>query len=139
MAQGARPDRVGEQIRQELSEVLAREVHDPGIGLVTLTRVAVSKDLQVARVYYTQIGDDRERRETARALERARPFLRRQLGQRIRLRRVPDVSFHFDASVENQERLERILLDLEAERRSRAAEPGTEGSDEDAPPEPERK
>jgi len=109
---------VGEEIRQELSQLLARDVHDPGIGFVTLTRVKVSPDLQVARVYYTQIGDERQRRETARALERARPFLRRQLGQRIRLRRVPDVQFQFDESVENQERIERILLDIEAERRS---------------------
>lgn len=138
MAQGARPDRVGEEIRHELSEALARQVHDPGIGFVTLTRVTVSRDLQVARVYYTQIGDDRQRRETARALERARPFLRRQLGQRIRLRRVPEISFHFDASVENQERLERILLDLEAERRSRAPEPDPAAEDGDAPPEPDQ-
>jgi len=119
MGQGSRPARVGEEIRQELSQLLARDVHDPGIGFVTLTRVKVSPDLQLARVYYTQIGDERQRRETARALERARPFLRRQLGQRIRLRRVPDVQFLFDESVENQERIERILLDLEAERRSR--------------------
>ena len=138
MAQGARPDRVGEEIRHELSELLARQVHDPGIGFVTLTRVSVSRDLQVARIYYTQIGDDRQRRETVRALERARPFLRRQLGQRIRLRRVPDISFHFDASVENQERLERILLDLEAERRSRAPEPEPAAEGEGVPPEPDQ-
>jgi len=138
MAQGARPDRVGEEIRHALSELLTREVHDPGIGFVTLTRVTVSRDLQVARAYYTQIGDDRQRRETVRALERARPFLRRQLGQRIRLRRVPDLSFHFDASVENQERLERILLDLEAERRSRAPEPEPVDHGEDTPSEPDQ-
>ena len=129
MGQGSRPERVGEEIRQELSRLLAREVHDPGIGFVTLTRVKVSPDLQLARVYYTQIGDEGQRRDTARALERARPFLRRQLGQRIRLRRVPDVQFHFDESVENQERIERILLDLEAERRSR--ESGTPETDDD--------
>jgi len=130
MGQGSRPERVGEEIRQELSQVLARDVHDPGVGFVTLTRVKVSPDLQLARVYYTQIGDDRQRRETARALERARPFLRRQLGQRMRLRRVPDVQFHFDESVENQERIERILLDLEAERRARDVDTA------DAPPHP---
>ena len=57
MAQGSRPDRVGEAIRQELSAILAREVHDPGMGFVTLTRVTVSPDLQVARVFYTELGD----------------------------------------------------------------------------------
>ena len=117
--QGSRPDRIGEEIRRATSELLAREVHDPGIGLVTLTRVTVSPDLQLARVYYTSMGDDRARAETARALGRATPFLRRQIGARLRLRRVPELQFHFDASVEYQDRIERILLDLEAERKER--------------------
>jgi ribosome-binding factor A len=119
--QGSRPERIGEEIRREISELLMRDVHDPGIGLVTLTRVKVSPDLQLARVYYTRMGDERARGETARALERATPFLRRQVGQRLRLRRVPELQFHFDASVEYQDRVERILIELEAERHERAA------------------
>jgi ribosome-binding factor A len=126
MPQGSRPERVGEQIRQEISELLLSEVHDPGIGLVTLTRVKVSPDLQLVRVYYTQMGDDNARAETRRALERATPFLRRQLGSRIRLRRVPELRFEFDESVENQERIERILLDLKAEREEREQQAGAE-------------
>lgn len=121
MAQGARPERVGEEIRQELSSILAREVHDPGIGFVTLTRVKVSPDLQMVRVYYTLMGDAKARKDTERALERATPFLRRQIGARIRLRRVPELKFQFDESVEYQERIERILLDLAEERRQREA------------------
>ncbi|MGH6913447.1 MAG: ribosome-binding factor A, partial [Geminicoccales bacterium] len=67
MAQGYRPDRIGDQIRQELSEMLTRgDVHDPGIGFITLTRVAVSPDLQLARVYYTTLGDEHARRETSK-------------------------------------------------------------------------
>ena len=131
MAQGARPERVGEQIRQEISELLLSEVHDPGIGLVTLTRVKVSPDLQLVRVYYTQMGDEKARTETRRALERATPFLRRQLGSRIRLRRVPELRFEFDESVESQERIERILLDLKAEREERA-QAGVEVGADDA-------
>lgn len=122
MGQGSRPDRVGEEIRHELATLLSREVHDPGIGFVTLTRVKVSPDLQLARVYYTMLGDERSRRETEKALERATPFLRRQIGARIRLRRVPEIRFEFDRSVENQDRIERILLDLQAERDARAAQ-----------------
>jgi ribosome-binding factor A len=121
MAQGSRPERVGEEIRQELGVLLAREVHDPGVGFVTLTRVKVSPDLQLVRVYYTTMGDERARRETQRALERATPFLRRQVGARIRLRRVPELRFEFDESVEHQERIERILLDLAEERKAREA------------------
>ena len=89
MAQGHRPDRVGDQIRQELSELLARGVvHDPGIGFITVTRVQVTADLQLARVYYTTMGDQGARRETAKALQRATPFLRRHVGGRLQLRRV---------------------------------------------------
>ena len=131
MPQGSRPDRVAEQIRQEISQLLLSDVHDPGIGLVTLTRVKVSPDLQLVRVFYTQMGDEKARAATRRALERATPFLRRQLGSRIRLRRVPELRFEFDASVENQERIERILLDLQAERELRENEAGA--ADADAP------
>ena len=130
MPQGSRPDRVAEQVRQEVSQLLLSEVHDPGIGLVTLTRVKVSPDLQLVRVYYTQMGDEKARAETRRALERATPFLRRQLGQRIQLRRVPELRFEFDTSVENQERIERILLELQAEREQRGidADAGGDGA-----------
>jgi ribosome-binding factor A len=117
----SRPERVAEEIRQELSQSLAREVHDPGLGFVTLTRVKVSPDLQVARVYYTAIGDEKVRRETKRALERAAPFLRRRVAAAVRLRRVPELHFHFDESVERQDRIERILLELQQEREAREA------------------
>jgi ribosome-binding factor A len=119
MAQGSRPERVGEEIRQEISALLAREIRDPGVGFVTLTRVKMSPDLQLARVYYTLIGDEKAKVETARALERVTPFIRRQIASRVRLRRVPEVRFEFDRSVEHQDRIERILLDLEQERHQR--------------------
>lgn len=128
--QGSRPDRVGEQIRQELSRTLASEVHDPGIGFITLTRVKVSPDLQVARVFYTIIGDDKARREAARALQRAAPFLRRRLGSAIRLRRVPELHFQFDEGVEKQDRIEKILLDLRKEREEREAAAGAADADQ---------
>ena len=136
MAQGSRPDRVGEDIRHELATLLAREVHDPGIGFVTLTRVKVSPDLQLARVFYTTLGDDAVRRDTERALARATPFLRRHIGARIRLRRVPELRFEFDRGVENQDRIERILIDLQAERDAREADgPPAEPQDAASPQE----
>ena len=117
-----RPDRVGDQIRQELSELLSRgAVHDPGIGFITLTRVKVSPDLQIARVYYTTLGDATARRETAKALERATPFFRRQVGERLQLRRVPELEFQFDESVAHQDRVEQILRDLHEEEAQRNA------------------
>jgi ribosome-binding factor A len=120
MAQGYRPNRVADQIRQELSELLTRgEVHDPGIGFITLTRVQVSPDLPMARVFYTTLGDAKARQETARALDRATPFFRRQIGGRLRLRRVPEFEFRFDESVAQQDRIEQILRDLHEEERQR--------------------
>ena len=126
MGQGSRPERIGEEIRQAISLSLAREVQDPRIGFVTVTRVKVSADLQVARIYYTAIGDERARKETARGLEAAKPFLRRAVGNQLRLRRVPEIAFEYDRGVEHQDRVEQILHELEAERRAR----GPVGDDE---------
>ncbi len=123
MAQGHRPDRVGEQIRDELSLLLSRgTVHDPGIGFITLTRVQVSADLQVARVLYTSLGDPKARRETEKALRRATPFMRRHIGSALRLRRVPELEFRFDESIAHQDRIEQILRDLHEEEARRAAD-----------------
>jgi ribosome-binding factor A len=131
MAQGHRPDRVGEQIRDVIAEILTRgEVHDPGIGFITLTRVQVTSDLQIARVFYTSLGDPKARKETARALERATPFFRRQVAGRLRLRRAPEFEFRFDETIEHQDRIERILRDLHEEDAQRGGETaGSPGSD----------
>ena len=114
MSQGSRPERVADQIRGELALLLAREVHDPGIGFVTLTRVRVSPDLQQARVYFTTLGDDNARRSSARALERATPFLRRQIGLRLRLKRTPQLAFEYDESIAGQDRIEQLLNEIQA-------------------------
>lgn len=126
MSQGHRPDRVGDQIRKELSDLLAREVHDPGIGFVTLTEVQVTPDLQHARVLYTALGDAAARRQTGRALARATPFLRHQIGQRLRLRRVPELQFAFDEGIEAENRVEQILREIhEHDTPGSAEDPGT--------------
>jgi ribosome-binding factor A len=114
MSQGSRPERVADQIRSELASLLSREVHDPGIGFVTLTKVLVTPDLQLARVSYTVLGDEKSRAATARALERAAPFLRRQLGARLRLRRTPELRFAYDEAVAGQDRIEQILNEIHA-------------------------
>jgi ribosome-binding factor A len=114
MSQGSRPDRVADQLRAELALLIGREVHDPGVGFVTLTRVQVSPDLQSARVYYTSLGDETGRRNTARALDRVVPFLRRQLGSRLRLKRVPELTFVYDDSIAGQDRIEQLLNEINA-------------------------
>ena len=114
MSQGSRPDRVADQIRSELALLLTREVQDPGIGFVTLTRVRVSPDLQQAHVYYTALGDEKSRRNTELALARATGFLRRQIGARLRLKRTPELTFHYDESIAGQDRIEQLLSEIQA-------------------------
>ena len=125
----SRTARVGDQIRVEIADLLARVVQDPGIGFLTITHVKVTPDLQQARVYYTTLGDERARKETRRALERVTPFLRRHVGQRLRLRRVPELQFFFDESIERGDRIEQILQELHAERGGDAGTTAT-GPDE---------
>ena len=122
MGQGSRPERVGDLIRSELTQLLAREVKDPGLGFVTVTGVRLTNDLQLARVYYTALGDDRRQRDTARALERAASFLRREIGRRIRLKRTPEITFVYDESIAQQDRIEQLL-------REHASEPVPEPHD----------
>src|ERR687895_1116374 len=99
MGQGSRPERVADQIRAEVTSMIARDLHDPGVGFVTVTRVQVTPDLQQARVYYTSLGDATARKHTAQALERAAGFMRRQIGQRLRLRRSPSIRLGFAESI----------------------------------------
>ena len=96
--------------------MIARELHDPGIGFVTVTRVHVTGDLQHARIFYTSLGDADARKNTARALERAEGFMRRQIGQRLRLRRAPEIDFEFDTSIGHQDRVEQLLKEIADER-----------------------
>jgi ribosome-binding factor A len=132
---GSRPARLGEQIREDLSSILKNEVRDPGIGFLTLTHVHVSADLQVARVYYTTLGDERARRDAARAMERAAPFLRRQLAARLRLRRAPDLNFHYDETVAREERVAQLLQEIHvAAQESEQPADADSGNPDDRPP-----
>ena len=115
--------RLAEQIRIEIGDILSRQVHDPGIGFLTLTRVKVTDDLLQARIFYTAMGDPAERKKTARALDRALPFIRRALAHRLQLRRVPELTFRYDESVAHQARVEELLEDIRREDARRAATP----------------
>ncbi|MGN2391299.1 30S ribosome-binding factor RbfA [Pelomicrobium sp. G1] len=105
---GARAQRVAREIQRELACLIRDEVKDPRVGMVTLTEVELSPDLSFAKVYYTSLGG-RDDKETAEGLRRAAPFLRGMLGQRLRLRTVPELRFVFDPSVEGGMRLSRLI------------------------------
>jgi ribosome-binding factor A len=134
MSQGFRPNRVADQIRAEIGDILVREVHDPGLGFLTVTRVQVTPDLQLARAYYSTLGDPASRRKTAQALRRAAPFVRRQIGQRLSLRRVPQIEFIFDESIEQQNRVAQLFGEIQEQAAAAAQSTGAEGPGETGQP-----
>jgi ribosome-binding factor A len=123
-----RVPRLDALLQQEISALVAREVHDPRVGFVTITRVDVSPDLRHATVWVSLIGQPAERRETLRALGRAMPFLRRRLGE-LRLRRIPELHLREDATLERGTRVLHLIDELVAGKQ----EPSTLPSGETLP------
>jgi ribosome-binding factor A len=111
-----RTDRLDSQIRAELAELLQREMKDPRVGFATITRVETARDLGSARVWVSTMGTDEERSQTIQALTTAAPWLRRQLGERLRLRHVPQLVIRHDDSIEAGDRVLRLLNELEEDR-----------------------
>jgi ribosome-binding factor A len=126
MALSHRVERIAEQVREEISQILATEVRDPRIGVITVTRAKVTGDLSLARIYWTVMGDAAERKKTQQGLEKAIPYMRHLLSQRLTLRRSPELVFQFDQSVIAQDRVEQIIQEIHAEdaARSRPDDPG---------------
>lgn len=106
-----RIQRVNEQLKREIARLLVGEVRDPRVGPVTVTRVVAAPDLTLARVFVQLLGDEEERRTTLEGLEGATPFLRSALADRVRMRRVPELRFEIDESLEHALRIERLLAD----------------------------
>ncbi len=104
-----RQERVAEQIRIEIAGILQRDLKDPRIGLATCTRVRVSGDLKVAKIYVSVLGAPEEQKRAMAALDGASGFVRRLLGQRLGLRVSPEVRFTFDPSVEYGIQLEKLI------------------------------
>jgi ribosome-binding factor A len=109
----ARTDRIDELLRQEIGGLLARDVKDPRIGFATVTKVETTADLAHARVWVSVIGSQAERTETVRALEHAMPFVRHELGSRLRLRRIPNLHVRLDETAEQGTRLLHLLDEIE--------------------------
>ena len=113
---GRRIDRIEEQLRIELSEIIERELHDPRIGLTTVTAVKVSPDLRHARVFVTVLGEADERKKSLEGLRSAASFVRRSLSQRLHhMRRIPELSFDYDEAVEKGLRIETLLDQIKHE------------------------
>ena len=111
-----RTDRLDSQIQQELMDLLQREMKDPRIGFATITRVETARDLGHARVWVSVLGSDEEQERSLEALRAAAPWLRRRLGERLRVRHVPELTVRRDESIESGDRVLRLLRELEDER-----------------------
>ena len=110
----ARTVRIDQLLRQEIGAILAKDVQDPRIGFVTVTDVETAPDLSTARVWVSVIGQPAERELTMRALGRAMPFVRHELGGRIRIRRIPELQLRADDTAQRGTRVLQLLAELEA-------------------------
>ncbi|MEK3886932.1 30S ribosome-binding factor RbfA [Bacillus sp. FSL K6-3431] len=107
-----RANRVGEQMKKELGEIISRKIKDPRIGFVTVTDVKVTGDLQQATIYISVLGDDEQKEDTLKGLATATGFIRAEIGQRIRLRKTPEISFEFDESIAYGNKIETLLKQI---------------------------
>ncbi|MDQ3548518.1 MAG: 30S ribosome-binding factor RbfA [Chloroflexota bacterium] len=123
---GRRRERVSDLLRDEVSEIIQREMSDPRLGFVSITRVELSPDLKYARMFISVMGSEEERASSLVALNNASGFIRRLLAPRLRMRVIPEVSFRLDRSMEHAENIARILHDLEPELRAAPSEPATD-------------
>ena len=126
-----RTARVSELLREEISALLLREVKDPRIsGLVSIVSVDVSPDLRQARVFVSVLGTSEVQQATLRGLRAAEGFLRGQLGERLKMRRIPALNFQQDRSIEQGSRILRLMAELDE------TGPRSDGADGDQGPKP---
>jgi len=110
-----RSDRVSDQMKQEIADILMRKIKDPRIGFVTVTDVDVAADLKNAKVFVSIYGSDKE--ATLKGLKSATPFIRTELGKRMRMRYIPELLFRFDGTVEQGAHIMELLKSIEDEKK----------------------
>ncbi len=123
--EGKRSDRVADSIRKEISEMFVKTIKDPRIGFITLTRVTVTEDCRLAKVYYSIVGTPEQKRQSMEGLNSAKGYIRRELGHRMNLKYTPELVFQFDPSIEYAIHMGELIDHLQEERAEK------EGGDED--------
>ena len=116
MTEGTRPSRVQEELREILAEEIPK-LKDPRVGFVTVTGVKITPDLRRAIVFYTAMGDESDRRATAAGLRSATAHLRQVIGHQVRMKTLPDLEFEEDATIEEADRIERLIQGLHGDER----------------------
>ena len=108
-----RSARVADLMKEEVASIIANEMKDPGIqGFVTLVQVELTRDLHYATLWVSVLGSEAEKESTIKSLQRARGFIRTLLGKRLKIRKLPDLRFRLDRSLDAQEEIERLLSDV---------------------------
>jgi ribosome-binding factor A len=118
-----RAARVSDQMKQEIADILMRKIKDPRIGFVTITDVEITDDLKNAKVFVSVYGGDKD--ASLKGLKSASPFIRSELGRRMRLRVVPEILFRFDSTVEQGAHIMELLRDIEQDEKEKK-DPGHE-------------
>src|SRR5512144_109414 len=111
-----RSERVSDQMKHEIADILMRKIKDPRIGFVTVTDVEVADDLRNAKVFVSVYGGDRDKEESLKGLKSATAFIRLELGRRMRMRFIPELLFRFDATVERGAHIMELLREIEEEK-----------------------
>lgn len=113
---GVRPGRVANAIRREISNIIQEELKDPRIGFTTIVNVEITADLKNAKVYYTVLGDQKKRKSTEIALKNATGFIKGLIGDRLKLRFMPEIIFKIDNSFEYRDKIDKILDKIHKEK-----------------------
>jgi len=108
-----RPERVGEQIHKEVAQLMMHGIKDPRVATVSITGVKVSRDLSLAKVFFTVLDEATERKDAERGLKSVAPYLRRQLGQVMRMRFIPELRFEYDKSISYGQKIDDLLRQVE--------------------------
>jgi len=113
-----RPERVQEALRQEISRIVQNEIKDPRLGFITITKVEATKDLRYAKVYFSVLGEDKEKRLAVKGLNSAKRYVKGLISDRIKLRYTPDIDFRIDESIEHTKKIYDLLDRLKKEKRN---------------------
>lgn len=105
----SRADRVSGLVQEVLSELLKKRIHDPRLAMTTITRVKMSRDLKIARIYFTIYGDSQKSEAAAKGFDSARGFIKRSLAGRLGLRYMPDLKFFYDDSLDYGSHIDQLL------------------------------
>ncbi len=121
-----RPGRVQEALRQEISRIIQTEIKDPRIGFLTVTQVELTPDLRYAKVYFSVLGEDKDKSLALKGLNSAKGYIKGLIADRIKLRFMPEISFRIDNSLEHTRNISDILNKIKKEKKNEEGDRGTE-------------